>query len=99
MWEQISGGRGIGRTGRGRATTLTIIAPFSCLSLVLFSYSIGDIIRKINIYIYIYKILKYVIIGPLYIIIYRVKVFNFGVAKVSATTEITEFHEIRLKFR
>jgi len=27
------------------------------------------------------------------------KVFNFGIAKISATTEITEFCEIRPKFR
>ena len=27
------------------------------------------------------------------------KVFNFGIAKISATTEITEFREIRPKFR
>jgi len=27
------------------------------------------------------------------------KVFNFGIAKISATTEIIEFREIRPKFR
>ena len=31
--------------------------------------------------------------------ILRTKVFNFVIAKISATTEITEFREIRLKFR
>jgi len=27
------------------------------------------------------------------------KVFNFGIAKILATTEITKFHEIQLKFQ
>ena len=45
-------------------------------------------------------------IGPVYLARYisahkrpRTKVFNFGIAKISATTEITEFREIRPKFR
>ena len=29
----------------------------------------------------------------------QAKVFNFGIVKISATTEITEFRKIRPKFR
>jgi len=36
---------------------------------------------------------------PFFMEVIATKVFNFGIAKISVTTEITEIREIRLKFR